>query len=202
MLYCFEDFSELPSGWLERVLPILSEQRKERVLAYAMPKDRRNSALGYLLLCYGLRREYGITELPTFVYEKKGKPRLAEDPEIHFSISHCTGCVACALSESEVGLDVQDIRPVSDAVIRRVCNPLEQSRIWDSEQRETMFASFWSVKESIAKLLGCGISTDFKHLTLPEELRAYQIYTTRQRNYFITISSHLRSNKTKVSLHV
>lgn len=194
MLYCFEDLSEISSDWVDGVLPAVSDMYKERLLSRKLPKDRTNSAIGYLLLCYALRNEYGITDKPVFSYGEKGKPKLEKYPKLHFGISHCDGCVSCLLSEEEVGLDVQNIRPVSDTVIKRVCNSYEKKRIFESDEKYAEFAAVWSVKESVAKLLGCGISTDLKKLTSPENIRLYQIETARRNDCFITVSRYADNN--------
>lgn len=188
MIYLFDNLSELPSNWLEQTLPFLPLQRQNKILSYKQEKDRINITLGYILLCFGLRNEYNITDLPIFEYKKSGKPYLKDYPNIYFNISHCRYCVACAIANKEVGLDVQDIRHVSNSLIKRVCNETEQIAIFNSKDKNAEFASIWSVKESVGKLQGCGIATNLKKLTFNNNLTKYNIQTQKRDNYFITVA--------------
>ena len=188
MIYLFDNLSELPSNWLEQTLPFLPIQRQNKTLSYKQEKDRINVTLGYILLCFGLRQEYNITDLPAFEYKKSGKPYLKNYPNIYFNISHCRCCVACAIANKEVGLDVQDIRPISNSLIKKVCNDTEQIAIFNSKNKNAEFASIWSVKESVGKLQGCGIATNLKKLTFNNNLAKYNIQTQKRDNYFITVA--------------
>lgn len=190
MVYIFDNLSKLPQNWLEQTLPFLPFQRQNKILSYKQKKDRINMTLGYILLFFGLRKEYNITDLPVFEYKKNGKPYLKDYPNIYFNISHCRCCVACAISNKDVGLDVQDIRPVSNHLIKRVCNETEQIKIFNSKDKNAEFASIWSVKESVGKLCGCGIATNLKMLTLNNRLVKYNIQIQKRGNYFITVAYH------------
>lgn len=190
MIYIFDNLSQLPSNWLEQTLPFLPIQRQNKILSYKQEKDRINMTLGYTLLSFGLRQEYNITNLPIFEYKKSRKPYLKDYPNIYFNISHCRCCVACVIAHKEVGLDVQDIRPVSDSLIKKVCNDTEQIKIFNSKDKNAEFASIWSVKESVGKLCGCGIATNLKELTFNNNLAKYNIQTQKQGNYFITVAYH------------
>jgi 4'-phosphopantetheinyl transferase len=74
---------------LEAALPLLSQPRREQTLRFKFLQGRKTCAMAYLLLCQGLREEYGITERPVFEYGEHGKPAIVGYPHIHFNISHC-----------------------------------------------------------------------------------------------------------------
>ena len=57
---------------LEEALPLLSVQRREQCLKFKHELGRKQCAAAYLLLCQGLREEYGITEPPIFDYGEHG----------------------------------------------------------------------------------------------------------------------------------
>lgn len=48
----------------------------------------------YLLLRYGLRKEYGINENVVLSEGSCGKPYLSNYPFVHFNLSHCDKGVA------------------------------------------------------------------------------------------------------------
>ena len=56
--------------------PKLSAQRREYLQHFRRESDRRAGAAAYLLLCRGLREEYGILEKPIFDFGPQGKPEL------------------------------------------------------------------------------------------------------------------------------
>ena len=59
----------------------------------------------------------------------------------------------------EGGVDVQDVRPVSDAVLRRVLCENEQAFVQNAADKNTAFAILWSRKEAILKMQGSGIAS-------------------------------------------
>lgn len=71
MVYWNNDLANF--DW-EAALPLLSEQRRQQVLKYKYELGRKTCAAAYLLLCEGLRKEYGITDLPVFGYGEHGNP--------------------------------------------------------------------------------------------------------------------------------
>ena len=99
MIYLNDDIAGFD---LERALPLLSDQRREQALKFRYELGRKTSAMAYLLLCEGLRQEYGIMERPLFEYGEHGKPSIVGHPEIHFNLSHCREAVVCAVSDRPV----------------------------------------------------------------------------------------------------
>lgn len=112
--------------------------------------------IAYALLGEVLKTRFGIT---SFTIEKnnKGKPFLAEYPDVHFNISHCGGLAVCGISHGEIGVDAELIRNYSENVMRRIFSAEEQSLIAVSESPETDFFKIWTLKESLCKFTGDGI---------------------------------------------
>ena len=102
---------------LETALNELSAQRREQALKFKHVLGQRTCVAAYLLLCEGLRQEYGITEKPVFEYGKHGKPFMVEHPEIHFNLSHCREAAICMISDKPVGIDVESIREFKQTLV-------------------------------------------------------------------------------------
>ena len=83
MIYLNDDIEGLD---LEHAFASVSPQRRDYALRYRFELDRRLSLAVYLLLCEGLKEEYGISELQEFVFGHHGKPALKNHPEIHFNL--------------------------------------------------------------------------------------------------------------------
>ncbi len=158
-----EDFN-----W-ETSLPLLSEQRREQVLQFKYEMGRKTCAAVYLLLCEGLRKEFGYMEKPIFAYGEHGKPYLADRPDIHFNVSHCREAAACVVSHRPVGIDVESIRSFNESLVRYTMNDDEVARIMQSERQDVEFIKLWTMKEAVLKCSGEGISRDLKTLLTGQE---------------------------------
>lgn len=159
MIYLNDDIDGFD---LQAALPLLSEQRREQTLRFKHEQGRKTCAMAYLLLCEGLRKEYGITDKPLFTYGEHGKPALAGLPHIHFNISHCRNGVLCALSDHPVGVDIESIREYKESLVSYTMNPDEQQLILDDPHPDIAFTRLWTQKEAVLKLTGTGISDSLK----------------------------------------
>lgn len=77
MIYLFEELDIFSQEQLERGLPLLPPKRREYVLRFKQAADQKQSAVGWLLLAYGMRQEYGTKKIPDFQKTASGKPFFA-----------------------------------------------------------------------------------------------------------------------------
>ena len=130
---------------------------------------------GLLLLQKSLYEEYAI-RLPETIPEDEiafgahGKPYLRNFPRIHFNISHSYGRIVCAFSKTPVGVDVERIAPVKDALLRRTLAQQEQQELQalvdEGYDRDEIFFRYWTAKESYLKYLGCGITRELRDVII------------------------------------
>ena len=161
MIYLNDDIEHF--DW-ESALPLLSEQRREQCLKFKHDQGRKTCAAAYLLLCEGLRQEYGITEPPVFEYGEHGKPFIVGHPGIFFNMSHCKEAAICVLSDKPVGVDIESMRRYSESLARYTMNDEEIAQILQAERPEVEFIRLWTLKEAILKRSGEGISHDMKYV--------------------------------------
>ena len=122
-------FSELP----ENIKAHISKKKSER--------ERSLSTVGYSLAA----KEGGeIGILPS------GKPHFKNSP-LFFSISHSENVVAVAISEREVGVDVEKLRNVRKGVANRFFTGSEAEYAGSDAER---FFEIWTKKEAYAKAKG------------------------------------------------
>lgn len=160
--------------------------RQEKIDAMKLPKGKQQCLGAWLLLMHGLK-EAGINERDIRLsYGPVGKPFLSDYPELFFNLSHSGSRVFCAVSDREVGCDVERIRPADLSVADRFFTPEERQTIANApaEEQNDMFFRLWTLKESFIKNVGCGLSMPLRefciHLSgddiridqqfLPEEL--------------------------------
>lgn len=183
MIYLNDDIAGFD---LEAALPLLSDQRREQTLKFKFEQGRKTCAMAYLLLCEGLRCEYGIGEKPVFEYGEHGKPSLVGHPEIHFNLSHCRQAVICAVSDRPVGVDVESVREFHDSLVRYTMNDREVEQIARSSDPRWEFIRLWTMKEAVLKLSGTGISDNIKDV-LTGFRHSIETVENRHRGYVYSV---------------
>ena len=119
----------------------------------AMRSIKRSDGVCRLVSSYFKRKYVG-----EWTYNERGKP-ISEN--LYFNLSHGDGIVVFARSEKfPIGVDVERIRPVGDALKRYALSDEEYAFIDTDED----FFTFWTAKESLAKAHGGGIDKDVKNI--------------------------------------
>lgn len=160
--FVMEDLSDITSDDVERVISSLPQWRREKTLAISYERGRREHAMAFFLLREVLRDVYRYDNDIMFDYSQHGKPILRGEAGICFNISHCANAVACVVSDSEVGIDVERRGRFMDGLARDVCNDMEYRCIMESEDPDMAFTSLWTRKEAMLKLTGAGVSSRMK----------------------------------------
>ncbi len=182
MIYLNDDLETF--DW-QAALPLLSEQRRQQCLKFKHELGRKTCAAAYLLLCQGLRREYGIEEPPVFEYGEHGKPAIVGHPEICFNMSHCREAALCVLSDRPVGVDVESIRRYSESLARYTMNDREMLLILKARRPEVEFTRLWTLKEAVVKRSGEGIRNDMKHVL--DGLKEAKTEINEKKSYVFSI---------------
>ena len=137
----------------------LSNYRREK-LSRLRPESARKLGIGAeLLLCYSLR-ELKLPLPPEIRLGDCGKPYLSQS-SLYFNLSHTGTVAACALSDREIGLDIQTRSAWRESLVRRIFTEEEQKWILDSEDRDVAFTRLWTRKESYVKAAGQGMRLEF-----------------------------------------
>ena len=157
MIYLFQELHTFSARSFEESLQLLPSER---------------SALAWLLLAYGLRKEYGMEAVPKFRKAASGKPFFPEAHMPFFNLSHSGNFVGCALHDREIGLDIQKLTEPREYLIRRVCTQEELISLKSPQD----FCRIWAMKESAVKLTGEGITGNFREiLTLHPNMHTHTI---------------------------
>lgn len=154
-----------------RMLMSVSPERQQKARRYKFPKGKALS-LGAALALDKLLQRRGLRERDQrYIEGKHGKPSLADHPEIHFSISHSSHFVACAMADCEIGIDIQHLVKVNEPLMRRVLSDEELGMVMalQGEERQMLFARLWALKEAYLKAVGTGITDDFPSFSLEND---------------------------------
>ncbi|CDG64934.1 hypothetical protein MBMB1_0831 [Methanobacterium sp. MB1] len=152
MLIYYMDVSNLD---INQTRCAVSADRLEKADRYIHLKDKKLSIGAELLLKYSLN-QVGISN-PAYDYDEYGKPFLENHPQVHFNLSHSEDYVACAVSDSPVGVDIERVQDASLDIARHYFFGSEYQHIKNSTNRERTFFQFWVLKESYMKMTGLGL---------------------------------------------
>lgn len=152
---------------LSDVYPYLSVERQASVDKMKFEKDKKLSAGAGLLMDEAFK-EAGIKEEhPAIKKGPNGKPYLRDYEGVFFNLSHSGDYVFLALSDMEVGCDVEEIEPPEKftssrlPIARRFFNEKETAEILsrkDIVTQNELFFKIWTMKESFIKAKGGGLS--------------------------------------------
>lgn len=159
MTYClFDDMTQCTEQEVARLLPLVSDQRRQQALAYKHLFGQFCCLKSYELLMQ-LLVSSGFwtpdTGFPTFFYNEHGAPCLEHGP--CFSISHCKHGIAVAVSEKPIGIDIEHIRTAKPELVARTMNEKEQNVICSAPSPDVAFTRLWTQKEAVLKMQGTGI---------------------------------------------
>ena len=178
---------------LTEALAAVSAERRTYALRYRREEDQRLCLSAYLLLQRALREEFGLSEVPPFCIGEHGKPVLEGYSDIHFNLSHCQEAVACVVSTHLVGIDIEMVDSYDEALLPTTMNEKEQQMILESPHPESTFIRFWTMKESLLKLTGEGITDNLpsvlSKLEATGESQNISFQTTFHNRYIYTVAS-------------
>ena len=182
---------------LKRAYPLVSKNRREKIDFYRFDKDKKLSAGAYLLL-RKLLSEENITK-PRFKTGKYGKAYISNHENIYFNLSHAGKMVLCAISDKEVGTDIEYIDPAIDLnIAKNFFYNSEYERIMNGENKPDEFFKYWVLKESYMKYTGLGMNLSLDSfeiiledtITLKDDNNSLKFNLFNVGNYEIGIAGH------------
>ena len=182
---------------LKKAYGLVPQIRKEKINFYRFEKDKKLSAGAYLLL-KKLLDEENITD-PIFKTEKYGKAYISNNDNIHFNLSHSGKIVLCAISDMEVGVDVEYVDSEIDLdIAKQYFYNSEYETIMNSNNPSDEFFKYWVLKESYMKYTGFGMNLELDsfeiiikdRIELKNDEKNLKFNLFDVENYKIGISSH------------
>lgn len=160
MIYLFHTKFEkpLPAHCFHRYLRLLPVDFYRRWCKYSRWKDQYARIFGRLLLLRGLLEVgIGVDKFKQIHFSKYGRPFIHED--VDFSISHSGNYVLCAIGlKVKLGVDIEILRAINLSDVRPSMSDSEWNSILGSVDPVKTFLKFWTIKESIVKAEGTGLS--------------------------------------------
>ncbi len=134
----------------------VDESRIKKIKRLKNTDDRLRS-LGAGLLVNFVKKHYNVHE--KLKMDKFGKPYF-ENAKIHFNISHSGNFVVMAVSNYNIGVDVQRMKLVRNRVAEKNFLPKECeyiNELEDDQVKQQRFCEIWTIKEAYLKHQGIGL---------------------------------------------
>ena len=135
--------TDLGKKYFRFLLENVSVGQKEKALRYANEIDQIRS-----LLSSYLKNQLSREEL---LKNENGKPYFTNGP--YFNISHSGRYVLMAVSTSEIGVDIEEIKNKDMSSLVRIFNEAEAKMI----KEHSDFYYLWCAKESLIKCMGLSV---------------------------------------------
>ena len=180
MVSIFDDMTQVTASEVQRMLPLVNEQRREEALRYKHLFGQFACLKSWLML-QDLMKPLGINDLE-FFFNAHGKPYLIRCPEIHFNLSHCKNGIAVAVDFAPIGIDIESFRMGNLALLHKTMNEAEADWIRSFSEPLEAFTQFWTKKEAVVKLRGTGITDDLHHVLDGEGYRL-ETHLNREKSY-------------------
>jgi len=169
------------------LLSLLSKEKREKILRFRNYEDAQRGLIGDILVRKIVCNRTGLrNEDIEFINNKFGKPFLKNTNKIKFNISHSGKWVVCAISEKDIGIDIERIQPIDINFVKRIFTIKENEEIMriNKELQLKYFYELWTCKESYIKALGEGLSIALNSFSIQIKENCISIRTDRDLNNF------------------
>lgn len=152
----------------------LSKKRLEKVLKIKNESAKKQSVGAELLLNKAVSEENGAKVPVRWECGKFGKPYLVDYPNLHINLAHSKDYAVCAVSDTEIGVDIQYMRDFNESVMRRCFTAEETEYVRSAADVRSAFYNFWVRKESFAKAVGRGLLLPLNEISVINDSVIYE----------------------------
>lgn len=144
-----------------RLRDFVSGECYDEALGYRSKEVGLRRLLGEALVGFALRKCWDLS-LGSYriLRGEKGKPFIVGRENVFFNLSHSGEYVVCAVSDREVGVDIEKRAKARMEVAGRFFHEREVRMLksLSGTGQDQLFFNYWSVKESFLKYIGTGLT--------------------------------------------
>ncbi len=154
--------SDVTQSELDVWFDAMSKERQSEVLRFVNEKKRISKIVSDYICRKAVSEFCGIAqEEIVFIKNSFGKP-YAENLSVYFSVSHSADMVICAVSDKQIGIDIEKIKNFNPKAADKFATKKELEYIRSNEKG---FFEIWTLKEAYFKCIGTGLGSDIKDVS-------------------------------------
>lgn len=171
------------------------DYRKKKIDKCKNEKDKARSLVAGLLFEEACK-EYGLEELLDKIADgEHGKPYFKCDDEdfpggvrMYFNISHSEDCVMVGIADSEIGVDIQYMKPLKSDIASKCFTEDEMDMYSAASDDEYLkvFYRIWCLKESYVKYTGNGLREGLNTFSVLNHLKDSGVW---QDDYIYSVTA-------------
>ena len=150
----------------EECVSLLPEKRRQKAERIINKNEALLSATAGLMM----KEVLGITKDGMIKFEEHGKPYLEHGP--FFSVSHSRRYSVLAVSENNIGIDIEMHENINQRLMER-CFTAEEQKFAGLSTENAL--RIWTAKEAVLKFLGTGFSYAPKNFSVFPIEKEYEI---------------------------
>lgn len=146
----------------------VSDQRLQKASKYKFRSDAIRCIYSEILVRYAFHKCNIELEMCEWGFNEYGKPCIRECPNLHFNISHSGKWIVVAISEGEIGVDIEAVINDNSSIIYNFFSEKEKSSILteNTKNRNEKITQLWTMKESYMKYRGLGLFMDLSSFSV------------------------------------
>lgn len=176
---------------------LLSADEHQRANRYHHQKDKQRFIIARATLRILLGR-YLKADAKQIIFEvgHNKKPYVKENNNLHYNVSHSGNYILIALSNSELGVDVEQPDPDMnyEEIMHVSYSKPEANHVKASADPLQVFYTLWTRKESLLKATGKGIDDALKFIPSIDDAHATMYNTIGSEKDWIVQSFQINSN--------
>ena len=136
-LFVFDDFENANNSHLHFLYHHLPEDRKIKVKNCFYEIDKKIKIIEYFIL----KNALGFKNIKPFAYSKNGKPFIRGCKK--FNISHSKSTLAVAVSNNNIGVDIQEFIAFETNLAKHICSKKEYDFVANSSNPTFELTKLW-----------------------------------------------------------
>ncbi|TCN25189.1 4'-phosphopantetheinyl transferase family protein [Mesobacillus foraminis] len=161
------DFQDLNTV---KLLSYVSAERVEKILRLFKNEDKSRALMSELLIRSIIVKKFAVNNEQILIHRNAyGKPYISLGRDFHYNISHSGEWVLCAISHAEIGIDIEEIRPIEYMEIAREFFSMKENDLLKGltgPARLECFFELWTLKEAYIKAVGKGMGISLSSFTM------------------------------------
>ncbi len=134
----------------------LSPAEREKAGRFLREDDRLRFVTGRRMIRTLAAERLGVSA-PGILLTEYGKPYIGGAEDFHFSISHSGHLVVLAVSDSPVGIDIEQRIPIEWRELSGTFGSEEREMLGRAADPVSCFYRIWTIREAFAKEEGLGL---------------------------------------------